>query len=169
MGNLRDDGIADIDKEFPLQGATTNKDREIVAAAVGQRKSSTDTASADFQREGDAVTDFFVAVAATNNGNFVVLCRDFFARFFEKVERENAILAHLEILDMNRRRIGTGINLRWDIRNAFDGDEGGGADNVGIFCIHKSIISHISDFVNKIMVFWYDFAKIGVDFAKIVV
>lgn len=78
-GRIRDAELRDVDEEFAFQGATTDKNRKIVAAAIGESVTDTNFLALDDGGESDEITDGFVAGGVANIADFEIIDGNLFA------------------------------------------------------------------------------------------
>lgn len=74
-GRIGDAELRDVDEEFAVQGATTDEDREIIAAAVSESITDADFLTFDDCRNSDKVTDGFMASGVADVANFEIIGR----------------------------------------------------------------------------------------------
>lgn len=127
-------GMRDIDQETIFEGFATEEDWEIVATTICKREAGFDTFTDGNHRQLDTITHRNVTSGITHalHGEIVncqLLAGIEGARVGKKAKFKLILGIDKDIARPDRRRVGTGVNLRRDILNTSDCNEGVAADN----------------------------------------
>lgn len=126
--------LGNIDEKLALQRTATNQNWKIIAAAIGKGVADADFFAFDNGRERNEIADGLVASGVADFTNLEIGGRKTLAGIKralrgEKRKLEVVIIGEADVARPDRGNTSTGVDLRRDVVNTSDLDEGAVADD----------------------------------------